>query len=131
MKDADYQRLYDEVDKELVTPEMRKKLHLLTKHAQDPAIEELRQQLAASQAECERLQATECGDLTNQLAQAHDIDTLRHQLAAMTAARDEACDIAAAAAHMVSMTDPRSHMGPSVLRVIELRQVGSTGGGNE
>lgn len=46
MTDHDYQALYDEVYKELVTPGLRKKLRMLTEHAQDPAIATLKEQLA-------------------------------------------------------------------------------------
>lgn len=41
MTDREYQALYDEVHKELVTETLRKKLGLLTAHAADPTIEEL------------------------------------------------------------------------------------------
>ena len=36
MTDGEYQRLYDEVYRELVTPEWRRKLALLVEHASDP-----------------------------------------------------------------------------------------------
>lgn len=54
MSDSDYQRLYAEVEKELVTPSMRRKLDMLLNHACDPMAADnqaLRSQLTALQAE--------------------------------------------------------------------------------
>lgn len=95
MTDREYQQMYDEVHKELVTSEMRKKLALLTEHAADPTIEELTADRDRLAAECEHhigeletlgkhatALAADVGRLTKERdAALREADRLRHGIA--------------------------------------------------